>query len=159
MSEQSGEALSTELTERYLRSRGIRYFCGQHDGEYFFVADADGRRLHVHLGTSRWHSDVFTVRVTPSRFFPLADSARLVELADAWNQQNHEVTVVVHCSSDPQRIGVFARSSRRVPDHIPFEEFGCFADDAIAGAIDFFNELAPTADSTSTAQPLLRDAG
>ncbi len=159
MSEPLGEALSAELTERYLRSRGIRYFRGQHDGEYFFVADADGRRLHVHLGTSRWHSDVFTIRVTPARFFPAADSARLVELADAWNQQNHEVTVIVHGSSDPQRIGVFARSSRRVPDRIPFEEFGCFADDAIAGAIDFFSELAPPADSTSTAQPLLQDAG
>ena len=159
MSEQSGETLSTELTERYLRSRGIRYFRGQHDGEYFFVADADGRRLHVHLGTSRWHSDVFTIRVTPARFFPAADGARLVELADAWNQQNHEVTVIVHGSSDPQRIGVFARGSRRIRDHIAFDEFGCFADGAIADAIDFFSELAPVADLTSPAQPLLQDAG
>ena len=159
MSELLGEPLSTELTERYLRSRGIRYFRGQHDGECFFVSNADGRRLHVHLGISRWCSDVFTIRVTPVCFFPAADSARLAELADAWNQQNREVTVIVHGSSDPQRIGIFARSSQRIRDRIHFEEFGCFVDGAIAGAIDFFSRLAPAADSTSTAQPLLRDVG
>lgn len=159
MSESLGVPLSTELTERYLRSRGIRYFRGHHDGEYFFVADADGRRLHVHLGISRWHSDVFTIRFAPAFFFPAADSARLVELADAWNQQNRGVTVTVHGSSDPQRIGVFARGSRRIRDRITFEEFGCFVDGAIADAIEFFSQLAPVADLRSTAQPLLQDAG
>ena len=75
MSEPLGEPLSSELTERYLRTRGIRYFRGQHDGECFFATDADGRRLHVHLGISRWHSDMFTIRVAPACFFPAADGA------------------------------------------------------------------------------------
>jgi hypothetical protein len=151
--------MSTELTERYLRSRGIRYFRGQHDGEFFFVTDAGGRRLHVHLGTSRWRGDVFTIRVAPACFFPAADSVRLVELVDAWNQQNRGVTAIAHGSSDPQRIGIFARSSQRIRDRIPFEEFGCFVDGAIAGAIDFFSRLAPVPDLTSTGQPLLQEAG
>ena len=159
MSELSAEPLSTELTERYLRSRGTRFFRGQHDGECFFVTDAGGRRLHVHLGISRWHSDVFTIRVAPACFFPAADSARLVELADAWNQRNREVTVIVHGSSDPRRIGVFARSSRRIPDRIPFEEFACHVDRAIAAAIDFFTAVAPDVELTSTVRPLVRDVG
>ena len=41
MSAPLAESLSTELTERYLRTRGLRYFRGQHDGEFFFVANAD----------------------------------------------------------------------------------------------------------------------
>jgi hypothetical protein len=102
---------------------------------------------------------VFTIRVAPAFFFPADDSARLAEIADAWNQQNREVTVIVHGSSDPQRIGVFARGSRRIRDRITFEEFGCFVDGAIADAIDFFSEMAPVADLTSTAQQLLQDAG
>ncbi len=159
MSELPGEPLSTELTERYLRSRGIRHFRGQHDSECFFVSNAGARRLHVHLGISRWHGDVFNIRVAPAFFFPAADTARLAEIADAWNQQNREVTAIVHGSSDPLRIGVVARGSRRIRDHIAFDEFGCFVDGAIADAIDFFSELAPVADLTSPAQPLLQDAG
>ena len=159
MSELSPEPLSTELTERYLRSRGVRHFRGQHDGECFFVTNAGGRRLHVHLELSRWRSDVFTIRVAPACFFPATDSARLARLADTWNQQNPEVTAIVHGSSDPRRIGISARSSRRVRDRIPFEEFACYVDRAIGAAIEFFTELAPAAELTSTAQPLVRDAG
>jgi hypothetical protein len=159
MSELSGEPLSTELTERYLRSRGIRHFRGQHDGECFFVSNAGGRRLHVHLGISRWRGDVFTIRVAPASFFPAADSPRLAQLADAWNQQNRDVTAIVHGSSDPQRIGIFARSSQRIRDRIPFEEFARYVDRAIAAAIDFFTGLAPVDESTSTAQPLVREVG
>ncbi|MGA7050330.1 MAG: YbjN domain-containing protein [Mycobacterium sp.] len=159
MSEPLGELLSSELTERYLRTRGIRYFRGQHDGECFFATDADGRRLHVHLGISRWHSDVFTIRVAPACFFPAADGARLAQLADTWNQRNREVTAIVHDSSDPRRIGILTRTSQRIRDRIPFEEFACFVDRAIAGAIDFFTELAPVTELTSTAHPLVRDAG
>jgi hypothetical protein len=159
MSELSGDTLSTELTERYLRTRGVRYFRGQHDGECFFVTNAGGRRLHVHLGISRLRSDVFTIRVAPVSFFPAADSARLAQLADTWNQQNPEVTAIVHGSSDPQRIGIFARSSQRIRDRIPFEGFAGYVDRAIEAAIDFFTELAPVDELTSTAQPLVRNAG
>ena len=159
MSELSGEPLSVELTERYLRSRGIRHFRGQHDRECFFVSNAGGRRLHVHLGVSRWRSDVFTIRVAPACFFPATDSAHLAQLAETWNHQNPEVTAIVHGSSDPHRIGVFARSSQRVRDRILFEEFACYVDRAIAAAIDFFTELAPVAGSTSRAQPLVREVG
>jgi hypothetical protein len=159
MSELLGEPLSTELTERYLRTRGRRYFRGQHDGEYFFVANADPRRLHVHLGISRWHRDVFTIRVAPACFFPAADGARLAHLADAWNQQNREVTAIVHGSSDPQRIGVVARSSQRFRDGVSFEDFASFVDRTIAAAIDLFSELTPVVELPSTAEPLVRDVG
>jgi hypothetical protein len=45
------------LIEEYLRARGVRYFRGHHDDEYFFLVDfqsdfcldASHGRLHVHL--------------------------------------------------------------------------------------------------------------
>jgi hypothetical protein len=162
MSEPLGEQLSTDLIEHYLRTRGRRYFRGQHDGEYFFVANADPRRLHVHLGISRWRSDVFTIRVNPACFFPAADGDRLGRLADAWNQQSREITAIVHGSSDPQRIGVVARGNLRVRDRVSFEEFASFVDDAINSAIDLYGELTPIAalpTLPSEAPPLLLDAG
>jgi hypothetical protein len=145
-----------DLIERFVRQRGRRYFSGQHDGEYFFIANAHPERLYVHLGISRWHSDVFTIRIAPGHFFPAADDARLVQLTEAWNQQNPEVTAVVHGSSDPLRIGVYATSARRIKDRIPFEDFAAYVNRTIAAAIELFSELAPISE---TQQPLLRDAG
>jgi hypothetical protein len=159
MAESQGGPLGTHLIERYLRTRGRRYFRGQHDGEYFFVANAHARRLHVHLGMSRWLRDVFTIQVAPACFFPAADDARLTRLADTWNEQNREVTAIVHGSSDPLRIGVYARGSLRIRDQVSFEDFSSYVDGTMAAAIDLFDELTSAAEMPSTAEPLVRDAG
>ena len=155
----TAEALSANLIERYLCTRGSRYFRGQHDGEFFYVANTRPRRLHVHLGISRWRSDEFTIQVTPGCFFPAADGAALADLADTWNQCNRDAIVTVRGSSDPQRLGVVVRSSRRIREPITFDEFATFIDHTIAAAIEFFAELAPVAECPSVAQPLVLDAG
>jgi hypothetical protein len=153
------EALSADLIERYLCTRGSRYFRGQHDGEFFYVANTRPRRLHVHLGISRWHSDEFTIQVTPGCFFPAADATNLADLADTWNQHNRDVIVTVRGSTDPQRIGVVARNCRKIREPIAFDEFATFIDHTIAAAIEFFGELAPVAELPSTAEPLVLDVG
>ncbi|OBF87878.1 hypothetical protein A5791_18270 [Mycobacterium sp. 852002-51163_SCH5372311] len=153
------QLLLTDLIERYVRRRGRRYFSGQHDGEYFFIADALPRRLYVHLGVSRWHSDVFTIRIAPAYFFPAAEDARLAQLTDAWNQQNPELMAVVHASSDPQRVGVYVTSSRRIRNSIPFEDFASFVNQTIAAGTELFGELAVLTDLPSTQLSLLRQAG
>lgn len=151
------EALSADLIERYLCTRGSRYFRGQHDGEFFYVANTRPRRLHVHLGISRWHSDEFTIQVTPGCFFPVGDSARLADLADSWNHKSRAVVATVHGSSDPRRVGVVARTSRRVREPIEFDEFATHVDHSIAAAIEFFAELGCVPECPQ--EPLLRDAG
>ncbi|BAX94523.1 YbjN domain-containing protein [Mycobacterium shigaense] len=153
------EALSADMIERYLCTRGSRYFRGQHNGEFFYVANTRPRRLHVHLGISRWHHDEFTIQVTPGCFFPAADSAELAELADSWNRHNRDLVVTVRRSSDPKRIGVLARSTRRVRGQVDFDEFATFVDHGIAAAIEFFAELAPISEMPPTAPPMVLDAG
>jgi hypothetical protein len=155
----TSESLWANLIERYVGTCGLRFFRGQHDGEYFLVADARPRRLRVHLEISPSFGDVLIIRVTPSCLFPVADRPWLTHFADAWNQQNREVTAIVHGSSDPQRIGVSARRSQWIRESISFEDFASFADRTIAAAIDLFAELTPVVELPSTAQPLLRDAG
>jgi hypothetical protein len=151
------EALSADLIERYLCTRGSRYFCGQHDGEFFYVANTRPRRLHVHLGISRWHGDEFTIQVTPGCFFPAADGADLADLADSWNQHHRDVVVTVRGSSDPERVGVIARSSRKIREPIAFDDFATYIDHTIAAAIEFFGGLTSVAECPQ--QPLLLDAG
>lgn len=154
----TSEPLCADLIERYLRTRGSRYFRGRHDGEFFYIANTRPRRLHVHLEASPAHDDVLVVRVAPACFFPVADRPWLTHLADSWNRQDREVTAIVHNSSDPQRIGVLARRSQWLRDGIGFEDFARFVDNTIAAAIELFGELAPLVE-WRPAQPSLRDAG
>lgn len=146
------------LIERYLRTRGSRYFRGRHDGEFFYVANTRPRRLHVHLEISPGQGDVVVIRVTPTTFFPSSERARLARFAEEWNRRDRAVTAVVHDSSDPRRIGVAARRSQSIPDGVCFEGFASFADGTIADAIDFFGQLTPTGELPALAPPLLRDA-
>jgi hypothetical protein len=149
------------LIERYMSTCGLRFFQGQHDGEYFFVADAHPRRLHVHLELSPSFDDVLNIRVTPACFFPVTDRPWLTQFADTWNQQNRAVTAIVHGSSDPQRIGVSASRSQWIREDISFEDFASLADRTIAAAIDLFAELTPVVQLPprfQESQPLLRDA-
>ena len=88
--------LCENLIERYMFTCGMRFFRGQHDGEYFFVANAHPRRLHVHLEVSPSFGDVLNVRVAPACFFPVTDRPWLTQFADTWNQQHSEVTAIVH---------------------------------------------------------------
>lgn len=154
----TSEPLCADLIERYLRTRGSRYFRGRHDGEFFYIANTRPRRLHVHLEASPAHDDVLVVRVAPACFFPVADRPWLTHLADSWNRLDREVTAIVHNSSDPQRIGVLARRSQWLRDGVGFEDFARFVDNTIAAAIELFGELAPLVE-WRPAQPSLRDAG
>ena len=158
-SEPLPEPLSPSLIERYLCTRGSRYFRGQHDGEYFYLANTRPRRLHVHLEVSPAHDDVLMIRVAPAAFFPAVDRSWLTHLADTWNSAERGVTAVVHGSSDPDRIGVAARRSQWIRGSIAFEDFATFVDATIAAAIEFFGELNPVVEWETEAQPLMADAG
>lgn len=154
----TSEPVGASLIERYLFTRGSRYFRGHHDGEFFYVASTRPRRLHVHLEISPTHADVLVIRVTPTCFFRATERSWLADFADTWNRQNREVTAIVHDSSDPRRIGVVARRSQSIPGSASFEDFASFVDGTLADAIDLFGRLAPVAGLPATAPPLLRDA-
>jgi Putative bacterial sensory transduction regulator len=153
------ESQCTNLIERYLCDRGWRYSRGQYDAEYFFLVKTRSQRLHVHLGVSPDFDDVLVIRVSPGRFFSPADRPQLTHVSDQWNQQNREVTAIVHGSSDPRRIGVVARKSRWISETVSFEDFASIVDRTIADAFDLFGELTLVVEQPATVQPLLRAAG
>ena len=145
------EPSGTELVERYLRTRRLRYFRGGHDRECFFILTVGHERLHVHLEIAPGSRDILTVRVTPSYYFPAADRERLLGFARRWNAESRRVEAVVHDSSDPSRIGVVAENSCPIADGADVDDFADFADQTIRSAIKLFAELTPAAH--------LKDAG
>jgi hypothetical protein len=155
----TSDSLCANLIDRYVRTSGLLFLRGEHEGEYFCVANAQPRRLHVHLEISPSFGDVLRIRINPACSFPAADRPWLTQFADTWNQQNRDVTAIVHDSPDPQRVGVLARRSQWIRDSISFEDFASLVDRTIAAAIDLFAELTPVVELPLPAQRLLRDAG
>ncbi|OBI80417.1 hypothetical protein A9X00_11075 [Mycobacterium sp. 1245805.9] len=152
------QSLCAKLIERYVRTCGLQFLKGEHDGEYFCVANADARRLHIHLEIAPSFGDMLVIGVAPAGSFRAADRPWLTRLADTWNKQNRKVTAIVHGCADPQRVGLVARRSRWIQESISFEDFASFVDRTIADAVDLFAEATVVVELSATAQPMLRDA-
>ena len=135
------ELLCSQWIESYLRIRGIEYFRGQRDSDYFFIAKAVCGALHVHLAEAAYGRSM-SVQVTVPRFFPAADRRRLMRLARRWNRRGGLIKVVLYRSVDPTRIGVVAEGFVPVGCGVGFEEFTVAVDASIAGGAEFFGEVA-----------------
>ena len=154
----TSQSLCANLIERYVRTSGLPFLKGEHDGEHFCVANAPAGRLHVHLEISPSFGDMLLIRIAPARPFRAADRPWLTRLADTWNRQNRKVTAILHGCSDPQRVGLVARRSQWIQETISFADFASFVDRTIAEAVDLFAEAAVVVELPATAQPMLRDA-
>ena len=77
------ESVCAKSIERYVRTCGLQFLKGEHDGEYFCVASANGRRLHIHLEISPSFGDMLIIGVAPACSFRAADRPWLTQLADA----------------------------------------------------------------------------
>lgn len=143
--------------EDYLRARGVRFFRGHHDDEYFFLIDflsgAYRGRLNVHLEASDAEPGTVLVTLSPDRYYPAQHAERLEELARQWNAGNPAAEAVVHGSSDPALVGVFARTQIQTSDPSALTEH---AEAAVVAAAELFGQVA----ALPTAPPaVLRDAG
>lgn len=143
--------------EDYLRARGVRFFRGHHDDEYFYLVDflsgAYRGRLNVHLEASDPEPETVVVTISPDRYRPVQDADRLAELAERWNAGNPAAEAVVHGSSDPRLVGIYTRSRITASDLPALTEH---VEAAVAAAADLFWQVAGLG---SAQPPVLRDAG
>ena len=122
--------------EDYLRARGVQYFRGHHDDEYFFFVDfpagAYGGRLSVHIEVSDAEPEDVLVTISPDRYYPAENVQWLGMVADHFNAGDPVVRAVVHGSCDPRLVGVQARSRHQAADVVGL---GGFVEAAVAGAM------------------------
>lgn len=140
--------------EDCLRARGVRYFRGHQDDEFFFlmdfVAGAQRGRLNVHLGVD---DDAVVVSISPDRYFPAENLDSLNRVVHRWNAGRQVVDAVVHGSCDPQLVSVAALGRHGSTDVATLTEF---LDEALEAAVELFEEVAS---ATAPAGAVLRDAG
>lgn len=140
------------LIEDYLRARGVRYFRGHHDEEYFYFVDfvigASRGRLNVHLEVGGPDRDAVLISITHDRYYPAGMRADIGELAARWNMGAPPVQAVILDSCDPRLVGVLACGRHLPADGV---DLAAYVDAAVASSIELFRALPEMA--------VLRDAG
>lgn len=152
------DLFGTELVESYLRTRGVRYFRGHVDNEFFFLINTHDGRLHIHLEVCGAHGDTIKINVAAEKYFPAQLRGRLTTLVDAWNRSSRWAQAAVGESSDPSLVGVSVESRY---SSAGADDFAAVVDQTIGSAIDFFGRTRDSAGlvpSSAPDNPLL-DAG
>ena len=152
------------LIEEYLRARGVRYFRGHHDDEYFFLVDfmadfsldSSHGRLHVHLEISGLLRDNVLLSITPDRFYPADKRDLFTSLSTRWTAGSGGAEAVVHDSSDPTLVGITVVDRFR-----PTSGAGLayFVDQSIASSIELFEQVTAEVLPAREGPEMLRDAG
>ena len=142
-----------ELIEECLRIRGVRYFRGRHDDEYFHLVHTGAGRLYVHIEVCGADRDTVQISISPDRYYPAAHGDRLQQAVARWNAECHEVGALVMASSDPNLVGVAAGSRYRGSDPI---DLGDFVDGSLVAAVELFGQIGA---GEGPVAPTLRNAG
>lgn len=158
----------SDLIADCLRAKGVRYFHGHHDWEYFFLLDYLDRpgaghsatnsavgfrhgKLHVHLDRGGAPGEI-TVTVTPDRYYPAVNREHLMDVAERWAAGGHG-RATVHPSSDPHLVGAVVQATGRP---VTVAELTALVDCTVAAALDLFGRMRRV---TANSGPELRDAG
>jgi len=148
------------LIEDYLSTRGVRYFRGHHDDEYFYLVDfvvgAYRGRLDVHLEVCDADRGGVQLSISPDRYYPVRYQQRVEELVARSNAGTPAVHSVVHDSCDPRLIGVLARGQSRPADTAELRDF---VEAGLACSVDLFGAMAGMAEADRPGHDVLRDAG
>jgi hypothetical protein len=136
------EPFGTELIERYLDSRGWRFFRGRTGREFLVLLSTGQGELHVNVRASGSRRDVLVVRVSPAAHYSAGDRSRLMELVNEWNRDTHWPKAFVRETSDPARVGVVGENSYPLGAGIHVEALGNFIEHTISCAAESFDKIA-----------------
>ena len=136
------EPLSPELIERYLDSRGLRYYRGPGGKDFLVLFSTNHGRLQVNLRISGRHADVLVVTATPAAYYVAAERARLTELVNEWNRDTHWPKAFVREAAQSSRFAVVGESAYPLADGIHVEALGNFIDSTIECTIQLYDRIA-----------------
>jgi hypothetical protein len=136
------EPLSTELIERYLRSRELRFFRSD-DGEEFMMvlSNYEQGKLHVNLRINGLRRDIVEISISPAAYYQARDRPRLMELLNDWNRDTHWPKAFVRETPHPSRISVVGEGAYLLSDGIHLAALGNFIRSTVEHAADLFKKI------------------
>lgn len=136
------EPLSTELIERYLRSRGLRFFRSDDGQEFLLVLSSIERgKLHVSLRINGVRPDILEITVSPAGYYHAGERARLMELVNDWNRDTHWPKAFVRETAQPNRVTVVGESAYLLSDGIHLAGLGNFVKSTVEYGTDLFTKI------------------
>ena len=136
------EPLSTELIERYLRSRQLRFFRSD-DGEEFMMVLSNYERgkLHVNLRINGLRPDILEISVSPAGYYQASERPRLMELVNEWNRDTHWPKAFVRETAAPSRVSVVGESAYLLTDGIHLAALGNFIKSTVEYGADLIEKI------------------
>jgi putative sensory transduction regulator len=136
------EPLSTELIERCLQSRQLRFFRSS-DGEEFMMllSSYERGKLHVNLRINGLRRDVLEITISPAVYYLATERPRLMELVNEWNRDTHWPKAFVRETAQPSRLSVVAENAYLLTDGIHIEALGNFIRSTVEYGTDLFEKI------------------
>lgn len=150
------EKFGTDLVERYLHQRGLRYHRDRHGGRFSMMISTARCDLLGQLDVHGPDRGLLDIRI--SEFRAATERTRLMELVNEWNRETRWPKAFVYETADPARIGVAGENAYPLTHGIHFQALATFVDTTIGGAIELFEWIRRTVDLPS-AQTLERWLG
>ncbi|MCV7028130.1 YbjN domain-containing protein [Mycobacterium sherrisii] len=136
------EPLSSELIERYLRSRRLRFFRSDDGQEFLLVlSNVERGKLHVVLRINGVRPDILEITVSPAGYYHAGERARLMELVNDWNRDNHWPKAFVRETAQPSHVSVVGESAYLLTDGIHLAALGNFVKSAVEYGTDLFAKI------------------
>lgn len=135
------EPLSTQLIERYLKTRDLRYYRNSDADEYLLLFSTLHGKLHVTIRLGGPGNQVLVISVTPAVNYPAAQRVRLMEVINDWNRDSWWPKAFVRQTSLPDQVSVVGEQSIWLPEGIHFEAVAEFIDATNACASDLFGKI------------------
>jgi hypothetical protein len=136
------EPLSTELIERYLRSRHLRFFRSD-DGEEFLMvlAKYEQGKLHVNVRINGLRRDILEISISPAGYYPTSERPRLMELVNDWNRDNHWPKAFVRETAAPTHVSVVGEGAYLLTEGVHLEGLGNFVKSTVEYGADLFEKI------------------
>jgi hypothetical protein len=135
------EPLSTELIERYLRSRQSRFFRSDDGEEFLLLSSYERGKLHVNLRINGLRRDILEISISPPGFYQAGERRRLMELVNDWNRDTHWPKAFVQETARPSHVSVVGESAYLVTDGIHLPALGNFVKSTVEYGADLFDKI------------------
>ncbi|MGV9950277.1 YbjN domain-containing protein [Rhodococcus aetherivorans] len=154
------DAFDTGMIERYLHSRGWRFFRDQ-DGNFLVLINTGTRQLQVHLAADGPRRDLLVVWVSTSEVYAGVARAKLLEQVNQWNRETHWPKASLREGADGESVWVVGENCYPLMDGIHSALFATLADYTIETAATLFERVAEAVEipSAQTLEAWFRTTG
>jgi hypothetical protein len=135
------EPLSTELIERYLQSRQLRFFRSDDGEEFLVLSNYERGKLHVSLRLNGLRRDLLEISISPAVYYPAGERPRLMELVNDWNRDTHWPKAFVRETARPSHVSVVGENAYLLSDGIHIEALGGLIKSAVEYGGDLFSKI------------------